>query len=52
METLHEEMSNIATLVKVMMLAIRNSLQKGGAIEQKGNVKIPKSKPYVGEQDA
>ena len=50
--TLHEEMSDIATLAKVMMLAIGNSLQEGGALEWKGKVKIPKLKPYVGKRDA
>ena len=49
--TLCEEMSDTIALVKVMMLAIRNSLLKGGALEWKEKVNIPKPRPYAGEQD-
>ena len=31
--TIHNKMSNITTLVKEFKLAIRNSLQEGGALE-------------------
>ena len=49
--TLHEEIDDIAASVKVMMLAIGNSPQEGGASERKGKVKIPEPRPYAGERD-
>ena len=52
MATLHEEMSDIVALVKVMMLAIGNNPQEGGALEWKGKVKILKPRPYAMERDA
>ena len=49
MATLHDKISNIAASMKVLMLAIGNSSQEGGALKWKGKVNIPKRRPYVGK---
>ena len=50
--TFHVKLSDIVTLVKVLMLAIRNNLQKVGASKQRMKVKIPKPRSYIEERDA
>ena len=49
--TLCDEMSDLAASVKVLILAIRNNMLEGSASKWKEKVKIPKPRPYVGEQD-
>ena len=50
--TLREEMSELAATVKVMMMALGNRSQEGGASEQRGKAKVPDPIPYAGERDA
>ena len=47
--TLWLEMSELATIVKVMMMALGNNSQEGGASERCGKVKVPNLRLYVGE---
>ena len=49
MATFYNEIGEIAASMKVMMLAIRNSLQEGGGSKQKGKVNIPKPRLYARE---
>ena len=50
--TLQLEMSEMATIVKVMILALGNSSQEGGASERRGKVKVPDPRSYTREWDA
>ncbi len=52
MAALRAEMGDIATSVKVLMMAVGNSTQEGDASERRGKVKVPEPKPYAGERDA
>ena len=49
--TLRLEMSELTTIVKVMMMTLGNSSQKGSALERRGKAKVLDLKPYTGEQD-
>ena len=46
------EMSELDTMVKVMIMALGNSSQEGSALERYGKTKILDPRLYVGEQDA
>ena len=46
------EMSELANIVKVMMMAMCNSSQEGGASKRRGKVKVPDPRLYVRERDA
>ena len=51
MVALQLEMSELATIVKVMMMAMGNNSQEGGASERWGKVNVPDLRPFVREQD-
>ena len=45
------EMSELATIVKVMMMVMGNTSQEGGASKRHGKAKVLDPRPYVGEWD-
>ena len=49
--TLQLEISELATTIKVMMMALGNSSQESGALKRCGKVKVLDPRPYAGEQD-
>ena len=49
MVTLWLEMSELEAIMKVMMMAMGNSSQEGGALKQHGKVKVLNLTPYVGK---
>ena len=50
--TLWSKVNDMATIVKVIMIAIGKIPQRGGASEHKGEAKIFELNPYVRERDA
>ena len=45
-------MSELVVIVKVLMMAMGNSSQEGGALKWHGKTKVPDLRLYVGEQYA
>ena len=52
MTTFRLEISELVAMVKIMMMALGNSSQEGGALGRRGKVKVPNPISYVGERDA